>query len=110
MARSLVTVFVSLLGMMIVWNVQGVEINSLRSFREHWLVVLISSIVTVLTILAFYALPELFEFLPPDPTTTNGWLLIIFVTTLFLLCMMLIDVNMRKRGMLMQLWVLVQDD
>jgi len=110
MARSLVTVFVSLLGMMIVWNVQGVEISSLKSFREHWLVVLISSLVTVLTILAFYALPQLFEFLPPDPATANGWLLIVFVTALFLLCMMLIDVNMRKRGLLTQLWVLVRDD
>lgn len=110
LARSLATVFVSLLGMMIVWNVQGVEISNLKSFREHWLVVLISSVVTLLTILAFYALPDLFEFRPPDPSTTDGWLLIGFITALFLLCMMLIDVNMRKRGVLTQLWLLVQND
>lgn len=110
LARSLVTVFVSLLGMMIVWNVQGVEISNLKSFREHGLVVLISSVVTVLTILAFYALPHVFEFRPPDPSTSEGWLLIGFITALFLLCMMLIDVNMHKRGILRQLWLLVRDD
>lgn len=110
LARSLVTIFVSLLGMMIVWNVQGVEIHNIRSFRDHPLVVAISSVVTLLTIVAFYLLPNVFEFQAPDPNTLQGLYLIGLLTALFLLCMLLIDVNMRKRGVLHQLWVLVQND
>jgi cation-transporting P-type ATPase E len=103
-ARSSVTIFICLFGMMIVWNVQGVEVYQPRTFIEHWRVVLISSIAAGLTILSFYALPGLFEFEPPPANS----LLNVLITALFLLTMMVINHGMYYRYLLNRFWMLVE--
>jgi hypothetical protein len=106
MARSALAIFVSLFGTMIVWNVQGVEVNQWKTFVEHKRVVLISSLATSLTILSFYMLPNLFEFQPPPA----GSPIIILITALFLLSLVLTHHAMQDRTLLRQLWMLVERD
>lgn len=108
-ARSAITIFINLYSMMIVWNVQGVELHNPRSFLQHWKVVIISSIAAFLTVLSFYAVAPLFEFFPPDPTTTSGMTTIILIVALFLLSMLMVDIGMRNRRALYQLWMLFDE-
>jgi cation-transporting P-type ATPase E len=103
-ARSAITIFICLFGMMIVWNVQGVEVYKPRTFIEHWQVVLISSLAAGLTIISFYALPTLFEFQPPAPNS----LLNVLIVALFLLTMMIINHGMEHRYLLNRFWMLVE--
>jgi cation-transporting P-type ATPase E len=103
-ARSAITIFICLFGMMIVWNVQGVEVYKPRTFIEHWQVVLISSLAAGLTIISFYALPSLFEFQPPPPNS----LLNVLIVALFLLTMMIINHGMEHRYLLNRFWMLVE--
>lgn len=109
-ARSMITVVISLLGMMIVWNVQGVELHEARSFVRHWLVIAISGTATLLTLLAFYATPATFEFKAPDPGTQGGMLIILLTTFAFLLMAMLVSVGTRKRGLIDAFWSFGKDD
>jgi cation-transporting ATPase E len=103
-ARSTVTIFICLFGMMIVWNVQGVEVYQPRTFIEHWRVVLISSLAAGLTILSFYMLPNLFEFRPPPANS----LLNVLIVALFLLTMIVINHGMNYRYLLSRFWMLVE--
>ncbi len=106
-ARSAITIFICLYGMLIVWNVQGVELHNPRSFVQQWRVVLISSLAAGLTIISFYALPMLFEFVPPQPGTLVGSSIIVLITALFLLAAVLVDLGLQHRYLLERLWMLL---
>lgn len=105
-ARSAVTILVSLYGMMIVWNVQGVDILEPASFRRHWRVVLISSITTALTILAMYAWPSLFDF---TSFGVEHLPIIIFIVAVFELAMVVVAAAMKHRYLLYRMWMLFRD-
>ncbi|MCU0496065.1 MAG: cation-translocating P-type ATPase [Anaerolineae bacterium] len=101
-ARSTITLFICLFGMMIFWNVQGVEISQPRSFIDQWRVVVISGIATLLTILSFYIAAPFFAFKAPS------FGLVVLITALFLLTVMLIDYGMRHRSLLHRVWMLFE--
>jgi cation-transporting ATPase E len=103
-ARSAITIFICLFGMMIVWNVQGVEIYQPRTFIENWRVVLISSLAAGLTILSFYMLPNLFQFEPPPANS----LINVLIVALFLLMMLIVNHGMYYRYLLNRFWMLVE--
>jgi cation-transporting ATPase E len=99
-ARSAVTMFVCLYGMIIVWNTHGVDVFKPSTFGQHWRIVVISGLMTAITMLAPYLLPELFEFVPPQPII---WVLIV---TLFWLSLMMFSFSMRRRHLINRLWLL----
>lgn len=109
-SRSVLSIFICLFGMMIVWNVQGVEVHDLRSFRRYWRVVLVSGLATVVTILAFYATPAFFEFRPPPQHTAVGLSINILIAALFCLTLMLVNQAIRHPYMLNRLWMLVDQE
>lgn len=110
LARSALTIFISLFGMMIVWHVQGVEVYEPKTFLRYWRVVLVSGLATILTILAFYAIPSLFEFKPPDPNTSVGMGIIVFITVLFCLTLMIVNHGIRFPYLIHRLWLLVDHE
>lgn len=110
LSRSVLTIFICLFGMMIVWNVQGVEVYEPRSFIRYWRVVVVSGLTTVLTILAFYATPRFFEFRPPPPNTLLGQGISILIAALFCLTLMLVNQAMRHPYLLNRLWMLVDQE
>ena len=110
MARSVVTIMVALYGMLITWHVQGIDFYEPRSFVAHWRILLLSSLLTALTLLAMYIAPVLLEFDPPTWDGGTGTLLIIAITALFLLTMVLLSHGLRHRYLLDRFWALLAPD
>lgn len=109
-ARGIVTQFICLFGVLIVWNVQGVDIADRESFRKNRRVVIISTTAGLLTMISFYVLPDLFRYTAPDPSTPGGMGSIILCATLFPLTMILVSRGMRYRGIVNRLWSLLGID
>ncbi|GAB1422394.1 cation-translocating P-type ATPase [Anaerolineales bacterium] len=103
LARSVITIFVSLYGMNIVWDVQGIDISDAASFVRNKSIVLMTSVLTLLTIVALYALPNLFEFVDP---MIMGIELVVLITATFLLSILVVSHGMRYRYLLERLWML----
>lgn len=101
--RSAVTIFVCLFGMQIVWNVQGVDFYEPQTFRQHWRIVLLSSVMTIITVMAMYAWPTLFEFTPFGLPEIG---IIVLITVVFLLTMVLVSHGLKYRYILNRLWML----
>jgi cation-transporting ATPase E len=99
-ARSAVTVFIGLYGTLLFWNVHSVDLLVPRSLLEHWRITLFGVVITVLTIIVPFLLPETFVFIPPEPLV---WALIVAI---FLLNAVVVSLLMRYRGLINQLWLL----
>lgn len=106
-ARAVVNQFICLLGVLIVWNVQGVDVYEPSSFLKHKRVVIISTVAGLLTMVSFYILPSLFRYVGPDPSTPGGMGAIILCAALFPLNIILTSRGMRYRGLLNRLWSLL---
>ena len=110
MTRSAMTIMVALYGMLITWHIQGIDLYNPDSFLQHWRLLLLSSLLTALTIIAMYVFPELFEFNPPRWDGGDGSLMIVAIAALFLLTMALLGHGMRHRYLLNRFWGLLAPD
>ncbi len=100
--RSAVTLFIALFGTLIFWNAHGIELFDPRTWGRYWRIMLIGFVLTFLTMLAPFALPDIFEFVPPTPLI---WVLIV---TVFLLTAATLALVMRYRHLVNQLWQLIR--
>ena len=110
MTRSSITIMVALYGMLITWQIQGIDFYQPRTFLKHWRILLLSSLLTALTIIAMYLYPVLFEFNPPRWDGGAGSLLIVAIAALFLLTMVLVSHGMKYRYLLRRFWDLLAPD
>jgi len=110
MTRSAITILVSLYGMLITWNIQGIDFYKPKTFLENWRLLTLSSILTTLTIFSFYLAPDLFEFYPPTWDGGTGTMIIILIVALFLLTMILLSHGLKHRYLLRRLWTLLEPD
>jgi hypothetical protein len=101
-ARSALTIFITLFGTLIFWNVSGVEVFEPRTLIEHWRIVLLGIVLTVLTMIVPFLLSDFFAFVSPTPLV---WALVI---STFLLTATLLHVFTRNRNIIEQLWELFQ--
>lgn len=108
--RASITVLVALYGMLITWNIQGIDFYKPKTFLENWKLLTLSSVLTILTILAMYLAPELFEYYPPLWDGGVGSMLIILITVLFLLTMILLSHGLKYRYLLNRFWDLLAPD
>ena len=108
--RSAITIMVALYGMLITWHVQGIDLYNPDSFLQHWRILLLSSVLTALTIIAMYLFPALFEFDPPRWDGESGSLMIVAIAALFTLTMALLSQAMRHRYLLNRFWDLLAPD
>jgi cation-transporting P-type ATPase E len=109
-SRSAVTIMVSLYGMLITWNIQGIDFYNPKSFLEHWKLLALTSVMTGLTLISFYVMPDLFEFYPPLWDGGTGSLIIIAITALFLLTMVMLSHGLKHRYLLDRFWALLAPD
>ena len=110
MTRSAMTIMVALYGMLITWHIQGIDLYNPDSFLQHWRILLLSSLLTALTIIAMYLFPALFEFNPPRWDGGDGSLMILAIAVLFGLTMALLSQGMRQRYLLNRFWALLAPD
>ncbi|MBA3868530.1 MAG: hypothetical protein H0X30_05210 [Anaerolineae bacterium] len=101
-ARSAITLFITLFGTLIFWNVSGVELFEPRTMLEHWRIVLLGIILTALTMVVPFIVPSFFAFVAPTP------LLWALVLSTFLLTAALLHVFTHNRSLIEQLWELFQ--
>jgi magnesium-transporting ATPase (P-type) len=99
-ARSAVTLFITLYGILIFWNTHGVDLVRVSSVIQRKWVVLLGVVLATLTILGPYVFPDLFGFAEPTPEV---WLLIVAI---FLLATLALAITMRFRRLVNRLWLL----
>lgn len=104
-ARSALSIFVALFGILVFWNVSGIDIFTPRTFLEQRGIFIIGLVLVLMTILGFYVMPELFEFQRPstDLLRQPTILLIVF---LFELTMLVYSWAMKDRRLINSLWTL----
>ncbi|MBZ0295632.1 MAG: cation-translocating P-type ATPase [Anaerolineae bacterium] len=108
-ARSALSIFVILFGTLIMWNVAGIDIFSPRTFIEHRVIFALGFVLMTMTIVGFYVMPDLFEFVAPPPVLVPQspleWTIPLIVS-LFILSMLLYSWSMRTRQITKSLWTL----
>lgn len=97
-ARSVITIFMSFWGVLVLWNVHGFYLFEPRTYRSHGRVFVIGLVLLFLTVLAMYLVPQLLDFVAPS---LNEWVLIIAA---FLLGSLLVHGAMRTRAFVRVIW------
>ena len=114
LTRSAMTIMVALYGMLITWNVQGVDLYAPRTFLAEWRLVVMSLLLTAGTILVMYLDPFLagapFEFEALVWDGEAGTLMIVAVAALFMLTLALVSHGLRYRVLLGRFWDLLAAD
>jgi cation-transporting P-type ATPase E len=110
-ARSAVTMFTSIYGMVILWNVHGLDIVQPKTIRTNVLVFVMGLLLTLMTVVLPYFEPYfprpmarifVFNFVPP---TITMWVLILVV---WALATVILSVGLRNRGILNRMWMLTK--
>lgn len=99
-ARSALSIFVTLFGIAIFWQVFGIDIFTPRTFLEKRGIFAMGVVLMLVTLLGFYIAPGLFEFVRPNLLTTA------LIVALFELTMMVFGWAMKDRRLINNLWTL----
>ncbi len=99
-ARSVLSIFATLFGILIFWNAFGIDLAEPRTLWEHRIATLLGTVFGIVVLLGFYLMPDFFEFQPPTPG------LIALVTSSFLLTVVLLSWSMKYRQLINRLWML----
>jgi hypothetical protein len=99
-ARSALSIFATLFGILIFWNTFGIDLSQPRTLLQHRGVTLMGLGFAMLVLLGFYIAPELFEFAAP----TMGITALIIST--FLLTVVMFSTFMKNRYFISRLWTL----
>ncbi len=106
--RSAVTLFMAFYGSYVVCSIQGVNFYQPNTFVQHWRIVLMMTVLSILTILALYIVPGIFEF--RIMTWEQHWWVMVLITALFLLSIILLAHGMKYRYLLRRMWHIFQED
>lgn len=99
-ARSALSIFATFFGILVFWNVFGIDLAAPRTLLQNPVVTLMGVGFTLMVILGFYIAPGLFEFVPPTIE------IIALIVSLLLLTIALFSANLRYRYLLNRLWTL----
>jgi cation-transporting ATPase E len=97
-ARSAVTMYIALYGILIFWHIHEIDILDTRSLLRGWKLVVLGVILTALTMIVPFIIPEPFQFVPPTPMI---WVAIVAT---FLITAILVTTQVRSRHLTKQLW------
>jgi cation-transporting ATPase E len=101
-ARGAITVAFLLYGLMIVWNVHGIDVLRPRTFLQFPLVAVFSTGLTAIVTIAASIFPETFDFYWPPAEA------LVLVVAIQLLCMTMVSFAMRRRGFINGVWQMVE--
>jgi cation-transporting P-type ATPase E len=105
-ARTSVTLFITFFASYTVMYIVGLDVWNPRSWLEKWRIALILTVLTTLTILTMYAIPDLFSF--KILTWQNDAPVILAITSLFLLSTLLLGHGLKYRYLVHRMWHLFQ--
>ncbi len=100
MSRGVNLMLMALWGMLVFWNVHGVQMYEFRTWKEHRGIVLIGAVLAAITMLACYIAPGILSFVPP---TLPQILLIVVV---FSISSVMMHMLMKTRAFANLLWKL----
>jgi cation-transporting ATPase E len=99
-ARSTMMLYLTLWGMLVFWNVHGVNIFKPRTIGERPRVFVLGLALVAITFTAAYLFPSVLDFVAPSPVE---WAVVLIV---FLIATMLLHVAMQTRWFVSRLWKL----
>lgn len=101
-SRGMIVIFYVLFGLMVSWDVHGVDLLKLSTLLTHWRGFLTTSVLTGGALLTATMMPDVFEFHAPPPE------IILLTVLMFVLCMALTRLGMRNRHLLHHLYALTR--
>jgi cation-transporting ATPase E len=107
LARTCITLFITFYGAYTVMNIMGLDVWQPRTFLQKWRLAFLMTLGTTLTILAMYALPDLFEF--KLLTWAHDALVILLIAALLVLSMLLLGHGTRHPYLIRRLWHLLRE-
>ncbi len=108
LARTCITLFITFYGAYTVMNIMGLDVWQPRTFLQKWRLAFLMTLGTTLTILAMYALPDLFEF--KLLTWAHDALVILLIAALLVLSMLLLGHGTRHPYLIRRLWHLPREE
>lgn len=100
--RGMVVIFYILFGLMIAWDVHGIDIMRPSTLRTRWRGFVATSVLTGGALLAATILPDVFEFYWPPPV------IILLTVLVFIITMMITRIGLRNRGLLHHVYALTR--
>jgi cation-transporting P-type ATPase E len=100
MARSAITVYVALFGVLVFWMIHGFDPVQPSTLEGRRGLVFMGLGFLILTFIPAYIFSNVFRFVPPSPPA------LILILTIFTLTAILSSLGMRYRNLLNQLWAL----
>jgi len=97
-ARSTIVMFLTLFGMLSLWNIHGIEVFEPQTIRNNWVVFVIGLGLAAGTLIGPYILPHWLEFKQPS---TEQWIIVIVT---FVLTVVILYFSMRTRALVERLW------
>jgi cation-transporting ATPase E len=97
-ARSTMMLFLTLYGLLVMWNTHGIDIFAPRTIGQHPRVFLFGLALALITIIAPYLFPDILEFTAPTPWEWGFTLLI------FLISLVAVRWAMQTRAFVSRLW------
>ena len=101
-SRSATTTFFILYGMMIAWNVHGVDPLNPRTLITHWRGLVVTTVLTGAAWITASMMPVIFDFTWPPVD------ILVLITSVFILCVAIVSLGMRKPGFLHHVYGLVE--
>lgn len=93
-ARGMIVIYYILFGLMVAWDVHGVDILRPATLRTRWRGFVATSVLTGGALLAATILPDVFEFYWPPPE------IILLTVLMFMITMMIARIGLRNPGLL----------
>lgn len=100
-ARSTIIMFITLFGMLVIWNMHGINLLQPRTIGENPLAFLLGLALGIFTLVGPYIFRTWLEFTPPS---TEQWIVVIVA---FVITVVILTIAMRTRGLVDRIWRLV---
>ena len=102
LTRSATATIFILYGLMIAWNVHGVDPLRPQTWIKYRRGLIVTSVLTGAAWITASLMPEVFDFVWPPPD------ILALIVSIFVLCGALVSLGLRKRGFLHHVYDLVQ--
>jgi cation-transporting ATPase E len=101
-ARSTMMIFFTYMGVLVLWNVNGLYVTQPRTIAEHPRLFIVGIVLAILTLLAGWIVPDILQWKTPG---IGEW---VIASAVFLLVMLIIEIVMRDRKVVKPIWLLAK--
>jgi cation-transporting P-type ATPase E len=101
-ARSTMMIFFTYMGVLVLWNVNGLYVTQPASISAHPRLFVVGIVLAILTLLAGWIVPNILEWKTPG---VEEWLV---ASAVFVVVMLIIEITMRDRKLVKPIWLLAK--